>query len=62
MEEKSENQKQVCGIAGYLLLKNTEKPLPSHSNLAELVDKFADFFASRLKKLWDSFDISSATP
>ena len=48
INEASRNLKELFAILNNVLTVNKEPQLPSQTSLAELTDKFADFFTSKI--------------
>ena len=62
INEASENQKELLTILNKVLIVNKEPQLPSHTSLAELMDKFADFFMSKILDIREQLKKSLRTP
>ena len=62
INEASGNQKELFTILNKVLTVNKEPQLPSHTSLAELTDKFADFFISKILDIREQLKKSLRTP
>ena len=47
------SQKDIYSISNDLLFGKSENPLPDHDNIAELVDRFADYFNDKIQVIRD---------
>ena len=60
------NQKALYKVFDKLLHRTSEPQLPSHENIEELSNRFADFFIDKIEKiranLYSSQNISSEIP
>ena len=62
INEASGNQKELFTILNKVLTVNKEPQLPSHTSLAELTDKFADFLMSKILDIREQLKKSLRTP
>ena len=62
INEASGNQKELFIILNKVLTVNKEPQLPSDTSLAELTDKFADFFMSKILDIREQLKKSLRTP
>ena len=62
INEASGNQKELFTILIKVLTVYKEPQLPSHTSLAELMDKFADFFMSKILDIGEQLKKSLRTP
>ena len=62
INETSGNQKELFTILNKVLTVNKEPQLPSHTSLAELTDKFSDFFISKILDIREQLKKSLRTP
>ena len=62
INKASRNQKELFTILNKVLTVNKEPQLPSNTSLAELTDKFADFFMSNIIDIREQLKKSLRTP
>ena len=62
INEASGNQKELFTILNKVLTVKKEPQLPCHSSLAELTDRFADFFMSKILDIREQLKKSLRTP